>query len=184
MRIRLPLKILTIAVLTVAFVGCKAYKETMAKASQNKIELLSKSFATAREPQYQFYDLAKGMRTVVMPTEPHASLDENVYPMSNSDIFKEPVANYIKSMGFKELNSEKDYSLTITQNKVDVNTWNGKIDVVLGIRMTDVSGKEVYSQEIATSLVNMLNLVRGLSDCYTKALEQVNWSEIATILRN
>lgn len=183
MRISIPLRILTIAVFTVVFVGCNAYKETMAKASQNKVELLSKSFATAREPQYQFYDLAKGMRTVVMPTEPRASLDNNVYSMSSSDIFKEPVANYVNSMGFKELDSENDYRLTITQDKVDVNTWNGKIDVVLGIRMTDVSGKEVYLQEAAASLVNMLSLVRGLSDCYTKALEQINWSEIATILR-
>lgn len=86
-------------------------------------------------------------------------------------------------MGFKEIDNEKDYLLTVTIYDIDVNTFSGLVNTSIGVKMTDSKGSEVFSQDSRASLINMMNLGRGVSDCYTKALEQIQWNEIATILK-
>ena len=117
-------KLLIIALFVISAVAlssCGAYKDV---AQANLQAMLNQRFQVVRTPQQQFYDLTFGLQVMVNPTQPQMITDKNIYQMSNSGIFHTPTISYVRSMGFKEMNSGQDYSLTITLNKVDVNIDN------------------------------------------------------------
>lgn len=160
--------------------NCGAYKDV---AQANLQGMLNQRFQVVRTPQQQFYDLTFGLQVMVNPTQPQMITDKNIYQMSNSGIFHTPTISYVRSMGFKEMSSGQDYTLTITLNKVDVNTWNGKVDVNLGVKMTDASGSVIFTQEAMTTGTSVANVPKCLNETYTQALEQINWAQIASFLK-
>lgn len=170
--------LITIAITTMT--SCGAYKDVV---QANLQTMLNQRFQIVRAPQQQFYDLTIGLQVRVNPTQPQMSTDKNMYQMSNSGVFHTPTVSYVRSMGFKEMNSGQDYTLTITLNKVDVNTWNGKVDVNLGVKMTDASGSVIYTQEAMTTGTSTTNVPQCLNDTYTQALEQIDWVRIASFLK-
>lgn len=144
---------------------------------------LNGRFQVIRAPQQQFYDLTTGLQVRVEPTQPQPSSDNNVRSMSNLGIFQTPTITYVKSMGFKEMSSGQDYTLTINLNKIDINTWSGQVDISLGVKMTDASGSVVYNKESMTTEKNATRVDNALNEAYTKALEQINWVQIASFLK-
>ena len=171
---------IALAVIATTFTGCRAYKENLAS---NLMGLLSARFQVIRSPQQQFYDLTTGVQVSVEPTQPQPTGDKNIRSMSNLGVFQTPTITYVKAMGFKEMSSGQDYTLTIRLNKVDINTWNGKVDVSLGVKMTDASGSIVYNQESMTTETNVMAVDKALNEAYTRALEQINWVQIASFLK-
>ena len=103
--------------------------------------------------------------------------------MSNLGIFQVPTITYIRSMGFKEMSPSQDYTLIITQNRMDVNTWNGEINITLGVQLKDSKGSIVYNQESLTTDKKAIGVDVAFNEAYTKALEQINWPRIASFLR-
>lgn len=171
---------MALAIIATTFTGCGAYKENLAS---NLMGQLSARFQVTRNPQQQFYDLTTGVQVRVEPTQPQPTGDKNIRSMSNLGVFQTPTITYVKAMGFKEMSSGQDYTLTIRLNKVDINTWNGKVDVSLGVKMTDASGSIVYNQESMTTEKNTLGVDKALNEAYTRALEQINWVQIASFLK-
>ncbi len=172
--------IAAIAALSTVFSGCGAYKENLAS---NLMAQLNGRFQITRSPQQQFYDLTTGLQVRVEPTQPQPSMDKNIRSMSNLGVFQTPTITYVKSMGFKEMNSGQDYTLTIRLTRVDINTWNGQVDVTLGVKLTDASGSSVFNQESMTSETNAVAVDKALNEAYTRALEQINWMQIASFLK-
>ncbi len=165
---------------TLFFTGCSAYKDNLAG---NLMTQLNGRFQITRSPQQQFYDLINGLQVKVEPTQPQPSSNSNIRSMSNLGLFSTPTITYVRSMGFKEMRSGQDFSLIITINKADINTWNGKVDITLGVKMMDPSGSIVFNQESITSEKNALDVSKALNEAYTKALEQINWVQIASFLK-
>ena len=172
--------IAAIAALSTVFSGCGAYKENLAS---NLMAQLNGRFQITRSPQQQFYDLTTGLQVRVEPTQPQPSMDKNIRSMSNLGVFQTPTITYVKSMDFKEMNSGQDYTLTIRLTRVDINTWNGQVDVTLGVKLTDASGSSVFNQESMTSETNAVAVDKALNEAYTRALEQINWMQIASFLK-
>lgn len=170
----------TLVVIATAFTSCSTYKNNLA---DNLMSQLNRMFKIERAPQQQFYDLTTGLQVRVEPTQSQQSTEKNVRSMSNSGIFHTPTIQYVKSMGFKEMNSGQDYNLVIKLLRVDVNTWNGKVDVALGVKMTDPSGSVVFNQETYSSGQNKFGVNFVLNEAYTQALEQINWVQIASFLK-
>lgn len=173
-------KIILLAILPLVLTSCSAYKQNLVGNLKTQ---LNGRFQIVRAPQQQFYDLNTGLQVKVNPTQPQMTSDKYIYSMSNSGIFHSPTVTYVKSMGFKEMSSGQDYTLTITLNKIDVNCWNGQVDVVLGVKLTDAAGSMVYNQEAMSSGKNTMNVPNGLNEQYTLALEQINWVQIASFLK-
>ena len=95
-----------------------------------------------------------------------------------------PTINYVRSMGFKDMNPGTDYKMFITVETADVNGWNGECSFGLSIILKDSKGKEVFNQRnIFATSTNKLYLPNGLLESYTLALEKVDWSRIASFLR-
>lgn len=180
MKMKKILSIVTLALLATVFTSCGAWKDNLAS---NLMGQLNGRFQVIRAPQQQFYDLATGLQVRVEPTQPQPSSDNNVRSMSNLGIFQTPTITYVKSMGFKEMSSGQDYTLTINLNKIDINTWSGQVDISLGVKMTDASGSVVYNQESMTTEKNATRVDNALNEAYTKALEQINWVQIASFLK-
>ncbi|MBO7490058.1 MAG: hypothetical protein J6T88_07270 [Bacteroidales bacterium] len=174
------LGIVVMVVLATMFSSCRAYKDNLAS---NLMAQLNGRFQIIRSPQQQFYDLNTGLQVRVEPTQPQPSMDKNIRSMSNLGVFQTPTITYIKAMGFKEMSSGQDYTLTIKQSKVDINTWNGQVDITLGVKMTDASGSIVFNQETMTSEKNAFGVDKALNEAYTRALEQINWVQIASFLK-
>ena len=174
------LSIFALVMLTTTLTGCRAWKNTLA---DNLMNQLNRMFKIERSPQQQFYDLNTGLIVRVEPTQPQQPLGKNIRSMSNSGIFHTPTISYVKSMGFKEMNSGQDYTLIIKLTKIDVNTWNGKVDITLGVKMTDPSGSIVFNQETSASGQNKYGVNFVLNEAYTQALEQINWVQIASFLK-
>lgn len=173
------IRIFLVFFITFTITGCFSYKELQ---TANQQTVLNQRFKIVRQPQQQFYDLATGVQVRVNPTQPQLSSDGNIYSMTNSAVFHTPTIEYVKSMGFREISSGQDYVLNITLNKVDVNLWNGIVNVILGVKLADAAGSIVYSQEAAAT-VHSYHLPNALNDTYTQALEQINWVQIASFLK-
>ena len=172
--------IIGLAVFATAFAGCASYKDNIAS---NLMGQLNSRFQVIRSPQQQFYDLTTGVQLKVEPTQPQPTGDNNIRSMSNLGVFQTPTSTYVRAMGFKEMNSGQDYTLTIKLNKVDINTWNGKVDVALGVKLADASGAVVYNQESMTTETNAFGVDKALNEAYTKALERIDWARIASFLK-
>lgn len=162
-------------VLATMFSSCRAYNDNIVSSLMAQLKII-------RSPQQQFYDLNTGLQVRVESTQPQPSMDKNIRSMSNSSAFQTPTITYIKAMGFKEMSYGQDYTLTIKQSKVDINTGNGQVDITLGVKMTDASGSIVFNQETMTSETNV-RVDKALNEAYTRALEQINWVQIASFLK-
>jgi hypothetical protein len=158
------------------FTSCGAYKDM---ATANLQTQLAQRFKIARMPQYYFNNLKQGLNVEIKQTYQQFVVDKNVYSMSNSAIFNMPTVNYVRSMGFKDL-GENDYTLTITLSRIDVNTWNGKVDIMLSVEMTNNSGETIFEQNVMSSGTNAMNVPNCLNEQYALALEQINWNKISS----
>lgn len=176
-------KLLILAMVVATAVGlssCGTYKQSL---SNNLMSQIRARFQIVRGPQQTFYDLSNGLQVKVEPTQPQSTGDKNVQSMSNLGIFQVPTITYVRSMGFKEMNPSQDYTLIITQSRMDVNTWNGEINIVLGVQLKDSKGTVVFNQDSFTTDKKAIGVDIAFNEAYTKALEQVNWPQIASILR-
>lgn len=176
------LKNLLLIILPFLLTNCISISNTTKKIATLQ-NLCNQRFNIDRAPRQQFYDLTTGLQVKVISTQPKQSNDKYLYSMSNAGIFHTPTINYVKSMGFKEMSSGQDYTLTITLNKVDVNCKDGHVDVVLGAKLVDAVGSVVYTQESMSSGNNLYNVPNGLNEQYTLALEQIDWVQIASFLK-
>lgn len=140
--------------------------------------------APKRAPQQVFYDLNRGVSVNVVPTAPLEERTKYVHHLSGKDLFRMPTVNYVRAMGFKEQASAEDYRLFITIVRADVDGWSGASNIVLSVSLKDARGNELFNQgNIAASGKNALYIPDGLSEAYTRALEQVDWARIASFLR-
>ncbi len=152
-------------------------------ASSNKVQdLFSRSFKIKRAPQQQFYDLTKGVQINVVPSQPMGMMDEKIIHLSSSRVPVGPTIQYIRTMGIREKNVKEDYTLTLSINKIDWRqTSTTSIDVNISVKLVNTSGEILYSQEAETS--GIIFSPSGISDVYTQALEQIDWTRIASFLR-
>lgn len=171
---------ITVAFLSTLLTGCGAYKQSL---GNNLMGQLRTRFQITRSPQQQFYDLTNGLQVKVEPTQPQSTGEKNVQSMSNLGIFQIPTITYVRSMGFKDISPSQDYTLIIRQNRIDVNTWNGEINITLGVQLKDPNGSIVFNQETHSSDKKAIGVDVAFNDAYTSALEQINWNQIASFLR-
>jgi len=176
---RKRLLIVALAVVSaIAFTGCGAQKN----AQKNFISNLQ--VTTKRAPQQIFYDLNKGVQVTVVPTNPAEEMTKYVHHLSGKPMFTAPTVNYVRSMGFKEMSPSTDYRLFITIKRADLDGWNGTCYMDLEVNLKDSRGKEVFSQgNISATAKDMMYLPNGLTEAYTQALERIDWSRIASLLR-
>lgn len=178
---RKKLIIIALAIVSaITITSCGSYKQSV---SNNLMSQLRARFQIVRGPQQTFYDLNNGLQVKVEPTQPQFTGDKNVQSMANLGIFQVPTITYIRSMGFKEMSPSQDYTLIISQNRMDVNTWNGEINITLGVQMKDSKGAIVYNQESYSTEKKAIGVDVAFNEAYTKALEQINWPRIASFLR-
>lgn len=172
--------VIALALIATTFTGCATLTENNLN---NKISYLVSRFKVIRSPQQQFYDLTTGVQVRVEPTQPQPTGEKFILSASNLGGFQTPTITYVKAMGFKEMSSGQDYTLTIRLNTVDINLRYGKVDVSLGVKMTDASGSIVYNQESMATETNAMGVDKALNEAYTRALEQINWVQIASFLK-
>lgn len=180
MKRKTLLGLLVLAVLSAAFAGCSSYKQAL---GNNLMAVLTTRFQIVRAPQQTFHDLTGGMKINVEPTQPQSTGDKNVQSMANLGIFQAPTISYVRSMGFLEMNPSQDYTLTITQNRIDVNTWNGEVNISLSVQLKNPDGSIVFTQESYSNDKSVWAVDAALNGAYTKALEQINWTRIASFLK-
>lgn len=156
--------------------GCASTKVTQSRS------LLLSSFRVIRAPQQTFYDLNGGVKTIVQTT-PSNPAGQWVCSMNNESQFERPTIDYVRQIGFVEKSVKKDHVLKIKLTKIDVSTFTGEASVVLGVSLTNASGKEVYNQQAMGSNTNAFYMPTALNEAYTTALEQINWAQIASFLR-
>ena len=144
-----------------------------------------KSIEIKREPQEHFIDLKRGLEVKVMPTQPVKENNGYTYHMSGKDFYIAPTVQYVHSMGFQEKSSSDDYKLTIKIAKADVDGFGGKSLVDLEVSLKDEKGKEIFGQSNISGKGKSLTTFAhfGLDEAYTQALEQINWSKIASYLK-
>ena len=180
MKRKTLLGFIAVAILSTLFTGCGAYKQSL---GNNLMGQLRTRFQITRSPQQQFYDLTNGLQVKVEPTQPQSTGDNNVQSMANLGIFQIPTITYVRSMGFKEISPSQDYTLTIRQNRIDVNTWNGEINIALGVQLKDPNGSIVFNQDAYSTNKKAIGVDVAFNDAYTSALEQINWNQIASFLK-
>ena len=173
------LLIVALAVISVfALSSCGAQK----KAQKNFLNTMQ--VTTKRSPLQTFNNLNNGLQVTVFPTTPSEELTGYTHHLSGKSLFTAPTINYVRSMGFKEVNLNTDYKLYITIKRADVDGWAGNSYMDLGVSLKDCRGYEVFSQQnISTSAKDALYLPNGLIEAYTQALEQIDWNRIASFLR-
>ena len=139
-------------------------------------------FEIIRAPQFQFQKL-KGLNINIEPTEAEYSQSEDIVSLSNSTCFIMPTVNYIKAMGFNDVENN-EHTLNIYLKKIDNNlgtpdrTWN----VTFQIKMTNRYGEVIFEQVVSsTGTGNTFS--KELNDAYTQALEKINWHKIASFLK-
>ncbi len=87
-----------------------------------------------------------------------------------------PTINYVKSMGLTEMSAGEDYILRITIDKTDINLFSNAVSLTLNVVLSDASGKVVFTQQSLSENEN-------INECYTVALEQIDWNRIASFLK-
>lgn len=145
-------------------------------------------FEIVRAPQFQFQKL-KGLNINIEPTEAGYSQSEDIVSLSNSTCFIMPTVNYIKAMGFNDVENN-EHTLNIYLKTINANT--GKIamggvygvistDVTLQIEMTNRYGEVIFEQVVSSSRTG--GSIKSLNEAYTQALEKINWHKIASFLK-
>lgn len=202
MRGKTLLGFITLAFLSIPITGCGVSKQSQvnnsmvqaqSQANNSMVQALSKvnkltgflhdHFQITRSPKQQFYGLTNGLQVNVEPTQTQSTGVKYVQSMTNLGFFQIPTITYVRSMGFKEVSPSQDYTLTIKQNRIDVNTLNGEINIMLGVQLKDPNGSIVYNQDAYSTNKNTSGVDVALNDAYTSALEQINWNQIASFLK-
>lgn len=131
----------------------------------------------------QFQNL-KGLSINIVPTESKYSQNEYFVSLSNSDCFAMPTVSYIQRMGFFDL-GENDYNLNIYLNTINVYLLDDvpRTEVVLQIEMTNRYNEEIFRQNVRSQIAHTTDFYKCLNEAYTKALEQINWHKIASLLK-
>ena len=143
---------------------------------------LCQDFEIVRAPQFQFQNL-KGVNINIEPTEAEYSQSEDIVSLSNSTCFIMPTVNYIKAMGFNDVENN-EHTLNIYLKKIDNNlgTPDRKWNVTFQIKMTNRYGEVIFEQVVSsTGTGNTFS--KELNDAYTQALEKINWHKIASFLK-
>lgn len=184
------LLILALAVVSVfVFSRCNAEKQAARQQSWYEQWGNSIKVKTVREPQQKFHDLNRGLEVLVSPTQPKEEITqqtkhEYIYHYSGKNFFNLATISYVRSMGLTEMSPNTDYKLYITINCADVNSFTGDRWVDLSVRLMDNNGGEVFSQRgLYSAGNNGLFNSKMFNECYTQALEQINWNRIASFLR-
>ena len=143
------------------------------------------SISIKRTPQQNYYDLNRGLEVKVLPTQPPKDNSGYTYHMSGKSFYVAPTVQYVRSMGFDEMNANTDYRLFIKIIQADVDGFKGSSMVNLEVSLQDAKGKEMFSQKNVTGTGKALTTFAhfGLDEAYTTALEQINWNRIASFLR-
>ena len=105
--------------------------------------------------------------------------------MSGKSFFATPTAQYVRSMGLKEISPSNDYKLVIRIVRADAHYGGEPANVEIEVGLQDEKGIEVFSQKYISTTANNAGYFNnlGLDEAYTQALEQINWNRIASFLR-
>lgn len=160
----------------IAFTSCGMQK--------NAQKTVLTSVQISRAPQQTFYNLQTGLQVNIATTRPNEEMTGWIHHLSGKSFFASPTINYIRSMGFKEMSPSTDYKLTITLKRVDVDGFNGKAWADLEISLTDPYGEEVFSQNDISTINKSMIILQCLNEAYTLALEQIDWNQIASFLKD
>ena len=138
------------------------------------------------KPKEHFNNLDHGTEITVMPTQPQKDHNGYTYHMSGKDFYTEPTIKYVRSMGFIEKSSSSDFELTIKIIRADANGYWGFSNVNLEVNLNDENGNEVFSQNNISGKGRSLITTKhfGLDKAYTKALKNVDWNRIASLLKD
>lgn len=160
----------------IAFTSCGMQK--------NAQKTVLTSVQISRAPQQTFYDLQTGLQVNIATTRPNEEMTGWIHHLSGKSFFAGPTTNYIRSMGFKEIAPETDYKLTIKLKRVDLNGYNGASWADIEVTLNDSKGNEVFSQKDISTTSKSMILMTSLNEVYTLALEQINWNQIASFLKD
>lgn len=133
-----------------------------------------------RNPKETFNGLNRGLTLYIQPNAPVA--DEAEW----SRFFYAPTLSYVRTMGFNEMSSLDDYRLYLTINNNYLNGDNVWFNIDVSLK--NEKGVELFGQKgVYTSCQfnskNVLTFPKAVNEAYTQALEQINWSRIASFLR-
>lgn len=176
----------TLLILALAVVSAFAFSSC---GTQQNLQTGPNSVKIKRNPQLSFNDLTRGLETVIIPTQPYAASEREGlkinYHSSGKSFFATPTAQYVRSMGLKELSPSTDYKLNIRIVRADTQYGSEPANVEIEVSLQDEKGREVFSQKNISATANNAGLYNnfGLDEAYTQALEQINWNRIASFLR-
>ena len=139
-----------------------------------------KEFEIIRAPQFQFQKL-KGLNINIEPTEAEYSQSKNIISLSNSTCFIMPTVNYIKAMGFNDVENN-EHTLNIYLKTINV-LKPSSVDIKFQIEMTNRYGEVIFEQVVSSSAYVMFTYFKTLNEAYTQALEKINWHKIASLLK-
>ncbi len=164
----------------------------LSDARQSLLNSPCEYFEILRASQFQFQNL-KGLNINIEPM-----VAEGYHSVSHFPCFIPQTLNYIKAMGFDDT-GENEHTLTIYlerivpwMNCLDCSlpeiyfintTWQGVVDVVLKIELTNGDGKVIYEHEESHTELTDDNLIEAFNEAYTNALELINWYKIASFLK-
>ena len=164
-----------------AFWGC---------STQHNLQSGPNSVKIKRDSQLSFHDLTRGLETVITPTQPNVEIERKglntTFHLSGKNFFATPTAQYVRSMGLKEMSPSTDYKLVIRIVRADTQYGGPTANVEIEVDLQDEKGREVFSQKNISTTANNAGVVYnnyGLNEAYTQALEQINWNRIASFLR-
>lgn len=138
------------------------------------------------KPNEHFDNLDHGTGITVMPTQPQKDHNWYTYHMSGKDFYTEPTIQYVRLMGFVEKSPSSDFELTIKIIRADANGFWGFSNVNLEVNLNDENGNKVFSQHNISGKGRSLTTIKhfGLDKAYTKALKNVDWNKIASLLKD
>ena len=142
-----------------------------------------------RAPMHSFYDLKQGLQVHVVPTTPTEQTSKKVIHLSGSNAFVAPTVNYVRAMGFREIDLRSDYQLYITIHRADVDLKDKGDVMELDVTLKDSHGSLVFFQGgiSATAFSSMQAGSKkkeyGLVEAYTRVLESIDWYRIASSLK-
>lgn len=137
-------------------------------------------FEITRAPQFQFQKL-KGLNINIEPTEAEYSQSENIVSLSNSTCFIMPTVNYIKAIGFNDVENN-EHTLNIYLKTINANP-NNSVDIKFQIEMINRYGEVIFEQVVSSSAYVKFTYFKTLNEAYTQALEKINWHKIASFLK-
>lgn len=185
--------------------GCSALRNTSVSFDQEEIQMIREiresilltMGTNIRAPRTTFPDLLCGVKTSVIHKASTniegekgsaGELSSYILHFANESIFSNSLINYVRSMGLRESDYDKDYRLSITIRQIDLNLVNTTSYCELSVSLTDNRGKELYKQEnissqFSDSKAKGKDFGRIVTEAFNLALEEVDWNRIASFLR-